>query len=536
MAGVDRLNLGEELAIQDLLAAARFVLLPQDDLNLACLLKSPLVGLGEEQLFTLAWKRTGHLWRALRERAGEAPFAAAHARLSAWLRRADYITPFDFFAQALGPEGGRVRPAGAAGPRGGRPDRRAAGARAAVPARRGRLAAGLPALVRGGRRRDQARSRPEPSPRGAHPDGARVEGPAGADRLPARHDPRAARCRAAAGRRRRRGPAVAAARRRRQRGRAQPGAPRPASARLQEQNRLLYVAMTRAEDRLYVGGWVGAKKPDRGCWYERIEAGLRASSDAGVVRRIGEPRGRAVARVFDFTAQLGDEGWSGDGYELTNPGSIEIPEQAELPLEMAARLEPWVHQPAPAEPDPPTPLAPSQPLPDEALASPRAFSPLAPDDSRRWQRGRLLHELLRHLPALPAAARAPAARRFLAQPAHGLTDEEISLWVDEVARRHRGARSRRLVRRRLARRGAADRHGEDAARHLHRERPGRPAGRLRARGADRRLQDQPAAARSRPRAWRWPIAGSSRSIARCSPTSIPAAPYGLFSCGQRLLC
>ncbi|MGZ5913678.1 MAG: PD-(D/E)XK nuclease family protein, partial [Reyranella sp.] len=66
------------------------------------------------------------------------------------------------------------------------------------------------------------------------------------------------------------------------------------------------------------------------------------------------------------------------------------------------------------------------------LASPRAFSPLAPDDSRRWQRGRLLHELLRHLPALPVAARAQAARRFLAQPAHGLTDEEISLWADEV--------------------------------------------------------------------------------------------------------
>ena len=108
-----------------------------------------------------------------------------------------------------------------------------------------------------------------------------VEGPAGADRLPARHDPRAARRRAPAGRRRRRGPAVAAARRRRQRGRARAGAPRPRERALEEQNRLLYVAMTRAEDRLYVGGWIGAKKPDRGCWYERIDAGLRASSDAG---------------------------------------------------------------------------------------------------------------------------------------------------------------------------------------------------------------------------------------------------------------
>src|SRR5205807_7583640 len=109
VAGVDRLNLGEELAIQDLLAMARFVLLPQDDLNLACLLKSPLIGLDEEQLFTLAWKRSGHLWRALRERARETPFAEAQARLAAWLGRADYVTPFDFFATALGREGGRVR-------------------------------------------------------------------------------------------------------------------------------------------------------------------------------------------------------------------------------------------------------------------------------------------------------------------------------------------------------------------------------------------------------------------------------------------
>ena len=87
VAGVDRLNLGEELAVQDLLAMARFVLLPQDDLNLACLLKSPLIGLDEDELFTLAWKRTGHLWRSLRERARAEPFAAAHARLAEWLRR-----------------------------------------------------------------------------------------------------------------------------------------------------------------------------------------------------------------------------------------------------------------------------------------------------------------------------------------------------------------------------------------------------------------------------------------------------------------
>ena len=107
VAGVDRLNLGEELAIQDLLAMARFVLLPQDDLNLACLLKSPLVGLDEDKLFILAWNRKTHLWQALRERAHEPNFAPAHERLSRWLARADFTTPFEFFAQALGPEHGR---------------------------------------------------------------------------------------------------------------------------------------------------------------------------------------------------------------------------------------------------------------------------------------------------------------------------------------------------------------------------------------------------------------------------------------------
>jgi ATP-dependent helicase/nuclease subunit A len=421
VAGVDRLNLGKELAIQDLLAAARFVLLPQDDLNLACLLKSPLIGLNEEQLFTLAWQRSGHLWRALRARAGDASFTAAHARLSAWLKRADYVTPFDFFAEALGPEGGRVALLERLGREAADPiDELLARALQYQRAEGSSLQGFLRWFEAGGgeikrdldqNRRREVRILTVHASKGLQapivylPDTTRV--PRDAERLLAGADgearlwlPRADDANEAA---------------RRWRAQARERA-------LEEQNRLLYVAMTRAEDRLYVGGWVGAKKPDRGCWYERIEAGFRASSEAG----------SALPRTFDFTTLLGPEGWAGDGYELTNAGQIELPEQAELPLEAAAKLEPWVRQPAPTEPDPPAPLAPSQPLPDEGRTSPRAFSPLALEDSRRWQRGRLLHELLRHLPALPAAARAPAAERFLAHQAHGLTDEEIAQWTEEV--------------------------------------------------------------------------------------------------------
>jgi ATP-dependent helicase/nuclease subunit A len=196
----------------------------------------------------------------------------------------------------------------------------------------------------------------------------------------------------------------------------------------EEQNRLLYVAMTRAEDRLYVGGWVGARAADRGCWYERIARGLKASLEG----ESAAPRRRATEKPFDFTGQLGADGWAGDGFELVNEGHIAAPAQAELALEDIATLGDWVGKPPRPEADPPVPLAPSQPLPDEAASEPRAFSPLAADDRRRWQRGRLLHELLHHLPTLPSSVRAETARRFLAQPAHGLTAEEIESWTAEA--------------------------------------------------------------------------------------------------------
>ena len=76
--------------------------------------------------------------------------------------------------------------------------------------------------------------------------------------------------------------------------------------------------------------------------------------------------------------------------------------------------------------------SPSQPLPDETVVPPRAYSPLSPGDPRRFARGLLLHDLLRHLPALPTVERMAAARCFLAQPAYGLAADEIAQWADEA--------------------------------------------------------------------------------------------------------
>jgi len=108
VAGVDRLHLHEPLAVQDLLAAVKFAVQPNDDLSLACLLVSPLIGWDQEQLRELAYGREGSLWRALRGRAGE--FPDAQSALAELLRIADFTTPSRFLETILtGPMQGRRR-------------------------------------------------------------------------------------------------------------------------------------------------------------------------------------------------------------------------------------------------------------------------------------------------------------------------------------------------------------------------------------------------------------------------------------------
>jgi ATP-dependent helicase/nuclease subunit A len=110
VAGADRIRLKNEIAVMDLMALGSFALLPENDLNLAALLRSPLIGMGEEELFALANSRKGRLWRELAERREEFPsLASAYTFLSDVLRRADYAPPYEFFAQALAADGMRAR-------------------------------------------------------------------------------------------------------------------------------------------------------------------------------------------------------------------------------------------------------------------------------------------------------------------------------------------------------------------------------------------------------------------------------------------
>ena len=112
VAGADRLPFGEHIVFKDLVALGRAMLLPEDDLTLACLLKSPLVGLDEDQLFALAWDRDkASLFERLRERA-QAPgtFADGYERLAALdARRPTSCRRSSSTPSLLGAGGGRKR-------------------------------------------------------------------------------------------------------------------------------------------------------------------------------------------------------------------------------------------------------------------------------------------------------------------------------------------------------------------------------------------------------------------------------------------
>lgn len=105
VAGVDRLRLNAPLAVQDLLAAVRFVLQPDDDLSLASLLVSPLIGWTQDELMAIHDRPRGiGLWRYLRQTLDEARLAP----LTAMLARADFTTPYVFLEELLsGPLDGR---------------------------------------------------------------------------------------------------------------------------------------------------------------------------------------------------------------------------------------------------------------------------------------------------------------------------------------------------------------------------------------------------------------------------------------------
>jgi ATP-dependent helicase/nuclease subunit A len=184
-----------------------------------------------------------------------------------------------------------------------------------------------------------------------------------------------------------------------------------------EHRRLLYVALTRAEDRLYVCGWQTKRQPSDGCWYHLVEAGIKAAAGAKPVE-------------IDLTFAAGADGWRGQGWRLetsqrTEPVGDKTPTKL---VDPGIALPKWATDLPKPEPTPPRPLAPSRP----SRSDPAARSPLGAEEGAGLLRGRLVHRLLQSLPELAPEAREAAARRYLALPVHGLASAAQSALVDET--------------------------------------------------------------------------------------------------------
>jgi ATP-dependent helicase/nuclease subunit A len=113
VAGADRVTLNEHIAIQDLLALGQFIVLPEDDHALACLLKSPLIAhpdgrsFNDDDLFTLAERRGRQsLWQRLEASAALQP---VYRRLRQWMAISAGESPFGFYARVLGEDTPSVR-------------------------------------------------------------------------------------------------------------------------------------------------------------------------------------------------------------------------------------------------------------------------------------------------------------------------------------------------------------------------------------------------------------------------------------------
>jgi len=407
VAGIDRLHLSKPLAVKDLLVAIGFAVQPHDDLTLAGLLVSPIVGLDQDQLRELAFGRSASLWSALQARRDQAPFQPAFALLSDLLASADFVTPARFLENLLsGPADARRKLLERLGEAARDPIEELVASALEFEAQEG---ASLDRFLAWFSRGDVEVKR-DPSSAGNAVRVMTVHGAKGLEAplvilADATHDP------AKVGRR--------------SQSLSLPlgTPPRPVpllrpraeelvdpyktlielqrEADLQEHWRLLYVGLTRAAERLIITG----VRPSRGevvedSWHSRTATALTA---------IG---GNAHAGPWGEGLR-----WQG----VASPRALR-PRAGRRPHESIA-LPAWARTQAPQEERPPRPLSPSSIGPDRD-----ALPPPSPEMRAAAERGTLLHSLFERLPAVARSDRRAAALAWLGRA--GVAD---AARADEIA-------------------------------------------------------------------------------------------------------
>lgn len=417
VSGIDRMVLSQQLVVEDLCAGASFALLPDDDLTLAAFLKSPLIGYDEDRLYELAQGRKEEtLWDRVR--------LSGDGIVVSWLtnliERAGEDRPYELFSRLV------QEPCPADSQSGFHAIKKRLGEDAIDP---------LDEFLNLALAYEQKHT---PTLQGFlkwHEDGEseikrQMEEGGGAVRIMTVHGakglqapivflPDTVRTRPPKGDRilwpHKTGlnlPVLYS---------SKGEAPKEldsafATIRNQEDDeyrRLLYVAMTRAEERLYIGGYAKkAPKEDSetAYWYRDIRSAIENIKN---VQRVETP---------EFDAPI---------LRLETKRTAEKPDKAKIVKAKEAEvidLPSYFLEPAPEEQFPPQPLAPSRPSEEE----PPARSPLAAGDQYRFRRGTVTHRLLQTLPELPAARRRSAAQDFVARAAFGLPPETQASIVDET--------------------------------------------------------------------------------------------------------
>jgi ATP-dependent helicase/nuclease subunit A len=431
VAGADRLSLPGHIAVKDLVALGRFLIQSQDDLSLAALLRSPIFDLAEETLFELAAHRTGgtSLYRTLRAAAdSDETLANVVAQLDAWANEVAFKPVFEFYAGLLARDGVRRRMIARLGPEAGDIldeflNFCLAEERAGLPG----LEAFLSTLENAGpeikremdQTRDEVRVMTVHAAKGLEaPVVFLVDG--GAAPFSDQHLPRlmpfdgSGRHWLGKGFLWRSAAEVA-------NGFSQSVAARARDLADDEYRRLLYVGMTRAEDRLIVCGYHGKRTPSPGTWHSLVMRAL-----AGAEETESRPHPVDEGDVFRFR-------WT----KFPPLAAAEAGEQLEA--QTFASVPASLFEPLPVVEDLPRPLSPSgaSALIDETVEPiPDRRSPVLDADGEPGmavRRGLAMHKLLQMLPDLAQEQHMAAARRYLARAGSDWTEADREQALASVA-------------------------------------------------------------------------------------------------------
>jgi ATP-dependent helicase/nuclease subunit A len=395
VAGADRLNIGEHIAVLDLVAAGRAALLPDDDLTLATALKSPLVGLTDDDLISLAAYRADdeslHSALARHAEAGDGAARRGLEALRDWQNLASAQGPFGFFATLLGPRHGRRQLVGRLGSEAGDAiDAFLCFAHQSEMTETPSLTVFLNRFESASHtiKRDLDSMNNEVRVMTVH--GAKgLEAPIvilidGCEVLG--RDPPLMQLTTRSGltvpvwspgKNYDSGVMAEARRILHDKGH-------------EEHNRLLYVAMTRAKDRLVIAPYLtGKKNSPQEAWCEMIRHGLVQKAD-------GLELGEAPYGPIEV--------WR-DGSALARPPII-----AEVPALDPVESPVWLNLAASLEPEPLPPIRPSSALGAADRMARPGDGPYAPDARLR---GTLVHALLERLPNLPLERREAMAKAYV---------------------------------------------------------------------------------------------------------------------------